>query len=112
MGSFTILPLDQLPFGLRPFPRKNDSIKFLIKKWILVTLAPGSTPPFSNDLFLEKTAKEWEDAIAVTGGACTVCKTIDEWLVHEHAIAGKMVVEVDDAKLGKMKQPGVQVRLR
>ena len=33
-------------------------------------------------------------------------------MVHEHAIAAQMVVEVDDAKLGKMKQPGVQVRLR
>lgn len=63
-------------------------------------------------LFLERTAKEWEDAINAKGGACTVCKTVDEWLVHEHAVEAKMVVEVDDAKLGLMKQPGVQVRLR
>ena len=65
-----------------------------------------------QSVFREKTAKEWEDAINAAGGACTVCKTIDEWLVHEHAIAAEMVVEVNDAKLGKMKQPGVQVRLR
>ena len=65
-----------------------------------------------ESLFLEKTAKEWEDAIAETGGACTICKTVDEWLVHEHAIAGGMVVEVDDAKYGRMKQPGAPVRLR
>ena len=65
-----------------------------------------------ENLFLEKTAKEWEDAIAETGGACTICKTVDEWLVHEHAIAGGMVVEVDDAKYGRMKQPGAPVRLR
>ena len=63
-------------------------------------------------LYLEKTAKEWEDAIAEAKGVGTICKTIDEWLVHPHAIAGKMVTEVDDAKYGKMKQPGVQVRLR
>ena len=65
-----------------------------------------------ENLFREKTAKEWEDAIAETGGACTICKTVDEWLVHEHAIAGGMVVEVDDAKYGRMKQPGSPVRLR
>ena len=63
-------------------------------------------------MYLEKTAKEWEDAIAETKGVGTICKTVDEWLVHEHAIESKMVTEVDDAKYGKMKQPGVQVRLR
>ena len=65
-----------------------------------------------ENLFREKTAKEWEDAIAETGGACTICKTVDEWLVHDHAIAGGMVVEVNDAVYGPMKQPGAPVRLR
>ncbi len=65
-----------------------------------------------ENLFREKTAKEWEDAIAQTRGACTICKTVDEWLIHEHAIAGGMVVEVDDAKYGQMKQPGAPIRLR
>ena len=65
-----------------------------------------------ENLFREKTAKEWEDAIAETGGACTICKTVDEWLVHEHALAGGMVVEVDDAVHGKMKQPGAPTHLR
>ncbi len=65
-----------------------------------------------TNLFREKTAKEWEDAIAETGGACTICKTVDEWLVHEHAISGGMVVEVDDPEHGRMKQPGAPVRLR
>ena len=65
-----------------------------------------------TNLFREKTAKEWEDAIAETGGACTICKTVDEWLVHEHAISGGMVVEVVDPEHGRMKQPGAPVRLR
>ncbi len=65
-----------------------------------------------ENLFREKTAKEWEDAIAETGGACAICNTVDEWLVHDHAIAGGMVVEVDDARYGRMKQPGSPVRLR
>ena len=65
-----------------------------------------------QSVFRERTAKEWEDAINAAGGACTICKTIDEWLVHEHAIAANMVVDIDDAEHGPMKQPGVQVRLR
>ncbi len=64
------------------------------------------------EMFRERTAWQWEADINAQGGACTVCKTVDEWLVHEHAAAGKMVVEVDDAEHGTMKQPGVQVRLR
>ena len=64
------------------------------------------------NLFRQKTAKEWEDAIAATGGACAVCNTIEEWLVHPHALAAGMVVEVDDATHGPMKQPGPPVRLR
>jgi crotonobetainyl-CoA:carnitine CoA-transferase CaiB-like acyl-CoA transferase len=65
-----------------------------------------------ENLFRQKTAQEWEDIINEAGGACAVCKTIEEWMSSEHVIDAKMVVEVDDAKLGAMKQPGVQVRLR
>jgi crotonobetainyl-CoA:carnitine CoA-transferase CaiB-like acyl-CoA transferase len=54
----------------------------------------------------------WKDAINAAGGACIVCKTVDEWLVHPHAIAAGMVAEVDDVRYGRMKQPGVQVTLR
>ena len=63
-------------------------------------------------MFLERTAKEWEDDIATARGVGTVCKTIDEWLVHPHALESNMVSEIDDARYGRMKQPGVQVRLR
>ena len=64
------------------------------------------------EMFKERTAWQWEADINAQGGACTVCKTVDEWLVHEHAVDAKMVVEIEDAEHGKMKQPGVQVRLR
>jgi len=63
-------------------------------------------------MFLERSAFQWEDDIAAARGVGTVCKTIDEWLVHEHAIESKMVTEIDDAEHGRMKQPGLQVRLR
>ena len=63
-------------------------------------------------MFLERTAKQWEDDIAAARGVGTICKTIDEWLVHPHALESNMVTELDDSQYGKMKQPGVQVRLR
>ena len=65
-----------------------------------------------EETFKQRTALEWEEAISAAGGACTVCKTVDEWLSHPHPLAAQIVVEVEDAKLGRMKQPGVQVRLR
>lgn len=65
-----------------------------------------------EETFKQRTALAWEQAISAAGGACTVCKTVDEWLNHPHPLAAKMVVEVEDAQLGRMKQPGVQVRLR
>ena len=65
-----------------------------------------------RQMFLQCTAKEWEDAISAAGGACTICKTVEEWLAHPHALSAGMVMEVDDARYGRMKQPGVQVQLR
>ena len=63
-------------------------------------------------LFLQRSAKDWQEAINAAGGACAVCNTVEEWLVHEHSNAAGMVVEVDDADVGPMKQPGVTVMLR
>lgn len=65
-----------------------------------------------EETFRQKTALEWQEAISAAGGACTVCKTVEEWLEHPHPLEAKMVAEVADAQLGPMKQPGVQVRLR
>jgi crotonobetainyl-CoA:carnitine CoA-transferase CaiB-like acyl-CoA transferase len=38
-------------------------------------------------MFRQRTASEWEEVISAASGACTVCKTIDEWLVHPHAVS-------------------------
>jgi len=65
-----------------------------------------------EETFRQRTSLEWQEAISAAGGACTVCKTVEEWLDHPHPVEAKMVVEVEDADLGRMKQPGVQVRLR
>lgn len=65
-----------------------------------------------ESLFMQQSAKDWQEAISAAGGACAVCNTVDEWLVHEHSNNAGMVLEVEDAKLGVMTQPGVTVKLR
>lgn len=65
-----------------------------------------------TDLFQSRSSKDWEDSIAAAGGACTICKPIEEWLDHPHPLQGEMIVSIDDPLLGKMKQPGIQVKLR
>jgi crotonobetainyl-CoA:carnitine CoA-transferase CaiB-like acyl-CoA transferase len=65
-----------------------------------------------RDILRQRTAQEWEDQINAAGGAAGICRTVDEWLDHPHARLSGMVVEVDDAQHGRMKQPGLAVRLR
>jgi crotonobetainyl-CoA:carnitine CoA-transferase CaiB-like acyl-CoA transferase len=62
-------------------------------------------------LFKTRTAQAWEDLIARAGSEGAVCRTSAEWLEHPHAIESKAVIEVNDPKLGKTLQPGINPRL-
>ncbi len=64
-----------------------------------------------RDLFLTRTAQEWEDLIAEAGSEGAVCRTSAEWFDHPHARESQMVVEVEDPIHGKMLQPGVNARM-
>ncbi len=64
-----------------------------------------------EELFLSRTAQEWEDLIAEAGSEGAVCRTSAEWFDHPHARDSRMVVEVDDPTYGKMLQPGVNARM-
>ena len=64
-----------------------------------------------RDLFLTRTAQEWEDLIAEAGSEGAVCRTSAEWFDNPHARASQMVVEVDDPTYGKMLQPGINARM-
>ena len=65
----------------------------------------------AKELFMTRTAQEWEDLVAVAGSECAMCRTSDEWFDHPHAKESGMVVEVDDPVYGKMLQPGIAARL-
>ena len=64
-----------------------------------------------RDLFLTRTAQEWEDLIAEAGSEGAVCRTSAEWFDHPHARESQMVVEVEDPTYGKMLQPGINARM-
>ena len=79
---------------------------------------PLETPEFTaearqriEDLFLTRTAQEWEDLIAEAGSEGAVCRTSAEWFDHPHARESQMVAEVEDPVFGKMLQPGINVRM-
>ena len=64
-----------------------------------------------QELFLSRTAQEWEDLIAEAGSEGAVCRTSAEWFDHPHTRASQMMVEVDDPTYGKMLQPGINARM-
>jgi crotonobetainyl-CoA:carnitine CoA-transferase CaiB-like acyl-CoA transferase len=64
-----------------------------------------------EEIFVERSAKDWEDAISAAGGACCVVRSSDEWLESRHAREVGAIVEVEDTHYGRMKQPGLAVRL-
>ena len=65
----------------------------------------------AEELFLTRTAQEWEDLIAEAGSEGSICRTSEEWFEHPHARESKMVAEVDDPTYGKMLQPGIAARM-
>lgn len=71
----------------------------------------ADAPARIAELFATRTAQAWEDLGAQVGTEMAVCTTSAEWLEHPHARASGMVVQVDDAALGTMVQPGVAVWL-
>ena len=86
--------------GLTDFDRPLDSPQFRAEAQERI-----------RELFLTRTAQEWEDLIAEAGSEGAVCRTSAEWFEHPHARASQMVEEVDDPTYGKMLQPGINVRM-
>ena len=64
-----------------------------------------------TNIFLTRTAQEWEDLINVAGPPTVRCLDSAEWLHEPHAREAEIVVELDDPELGPMLQPGIQVRM-
>jgi crotonobetainyl-CoA:carnitine CoA-transferase CaiB-like acyl-CoA transferase len=61
--------------------------------------------------FASKTADEWEAALLEQPAAVAKCNTLAEWLDHEQAHAGEMLVESEDPLLGRVPLVGPAVRI-
>lgn len=64
------------------------------------------------EVWLQKSAAEWEDMMEDVGVPLTMCRTLQEWMETEHAWQSGAVVELDDPVYGPMRQVGIQVRLK
>jgi crotonobetainyl-CoA:carnitine CoA-transferase CaiB-like acyl-CoA transferase len=64
-----------------------------------------------EELFKSRSAQEWEELAASVGSEAAICRTTAEWMAHPHALESRMVIQVDDPKLGKIVQPGINARL-
>jgi crotonobetainyl-CoA:carnitine CoA-transferase CaiB-like acyl-CoA transferase len=65
----------------------------------------------ARELFLSRTAAEWEQLGDSIGTQIVMARSSAEWLRERHARESGLAVEVDDLLYGKMLQPGVQVHL-
>jgi alpha-methylacyl-CoA racemase len=66
---------------------------------------------FLKNIFFTKTRDEWFDLLAPKDIPITKVYSVDEVFTDPQVIARKMVIEVDDPKLGTIKQVGVVPRL-
>ncbi len=64
------------------------------------------------EVWLQKSAAEWEDIMASESVPVTMCRTLREWMETKHASQSGAVVEIDDPVYGPMRQVGIQVRLQ
>jgi crotonobetainyl-CoA:carnitine CoA-transferase CaiB-like acyl-CoA transferase len=64
-----------------------------------------------RELFLTKTAAEWEEIGNRAGAAIGWCRTVDEWIDTDHAREIGAVVELDDPEFGPTWMAGVPAKL-
>ena len=78
----------------------------------------GSNPALNRELtdfltetFLTRNAMEWEALFLELNIPGVMCRSTQEWLSHPHALGSDLLVEIDDPQLGRMRQPGLQVKM-
>jgi len=64
-----------------------------------------------RELFLTKTAAEWEEIGNRAGAAIGWCRTVDEWIDTRHAQEIGAVVQLDDPELGPTWMAGLPAKL-
>jgi crotonobetainyl-CoA:carnitine CoA-transferase CaiB-like acyl-CoA transferase len=62
-------------------------------------------------VFRTRPAREWERYCEEVGTECAVCRTSAEWLDDPGGLDTEIVVDLDDPILGRVRGPGINVRL-
>ena len=104
-----------LPRFLKPFLETIDHIEWLEPFTDTKSLLSNQASLCKwirrfSEVWLSKTALEWEDTMAKLGIPGTLCRTIDEWLESKHSVISGATIVVDDPVFGRMKQPGKIIR--
>ena len=64
-----------------------------------------------RELFLTRTAAEWEEVGNRAGAAMGWARTTDEWIATDHAREMRAVVQLDDPEFGPTWMAGLPVHL-
>lgn len=64
-----------------------------------------------NAVFINKTINEWLEVLEEAGLPCAPINTVDRIVNDPHIAARNMIVEVEHPVAGKLKMPGVPVKL-
>lgn len=67
--------------------------------------------PLIAKCFMGKTTKTWQDILDSTGVPNGPINTVDKVLEDPQVLAREMIVEVDHSKAGKVKMPGIPIKL-
>lgn len=67
--------------------------------------------PLIAKCFMGKTTKTWQDILDSTGVPNGPINTVDKVLKDPQVLAREMIVEVDHSKAGKVKMPGIPIKL-
>jgi crotonobetainyl-CoA:carnitine CoA-transferase CaiB-like acyl-CoA transferase len=90
-----------------------DFFAFTEASWLTpgANASPEEIREKTEALFKTKTAAEWEAICEQVATEGSICRTSSEWLHNEHALGSKIVIHSEDAHLGSVTGPGINVRM-
>ena len=79
--------------------------------WATPDITPEELRQRTEELFRTRTAAEWEALCEQVETEGAICRTSAEWLQNPHALGSAIIVDTEDAAFGKVRGPGINVRM-
>jgi len=67
--------------------------------------------PILAEIFRSRTTEEWMKLLEKEGIPCGPINTVDKLIDHPQIVAREMIAEIDHGSLGKIKMPGLPIKL-